>query len=68
MPKSDGKIQKNRPSGSLKTSSPVKVFQSRASKPSGVSKLSAVAAAGTDAALIDALNAKVDELIDALKK
>ena len=49
-------------------SSPAKVYQSRASKPSGVTKLSAAAAAGTDAALIDALNAKVDELIDALKK
>lgn len=50
------------------TSSPAKVFQSRASKPSGVDKLAASAAAGTDAALIDDLNAKVDELIDALKK
>lgn len=50
------------------TSSPAKVYQSRASKPSGVEKLEAAAAAGTDAALIDALNAKVDELIDALKK
>lgn len=51
-----------------KVSSPGKVYQSRASKPSGVAKLEAAAAAGTDSALIDALNAKVDELIDALKK
>lgn len=68
MAKSDGKVLKNRPSESLQTSSPAKVYQSRASKPSAVDKLSAAPAAGTDAALIDALNAKVDELIDALKK
>jgi len=37
-----------------------------ASQGASVALLSAAAAAGTDAALIDALNAKVDELIGAL--
>lgn len=50
------------------TSSPAKVFQSRASKPSGVALLASAAAAGTDAALIDAMAAKLDELIASLKK
>jgi len=49
-------------------SSPAKIYASRASKPSGVAALAAAAAAGTDAALIDALNAKMDELIASLKK
>lgn len=65
---SDPAAKKHRAKDIRKASSPGKVYQSRASKPSGVAKLEAAAAAGTDAALIDALNAKVDELIDALKK
>lgn len=68
MPKSDGKVDRVKPSHGLKNSSPAKVYQSRASKPSSVAALGAAAAAGTDAALIDALNAKVDEMLAALKK
>lgn len=64
----DKAAKKHKAQDIRKTSSPGKVYQSRASKPSAVAKLEAAAAAGTDAALIDALNAKVDELIEALKK
>jgi len=65
---SDPAGKKHKAKNIRKTSSPAKVYQSRASKPSAVAKLNAAAAAGTDAALIDALNAKMDELIDALLK
>lgn len=64
----DPAAKKHRAKDVRKTSSPAKVYHSRAAKPSSVDKLEAASAAGTDAALIDALNAKVDELIDALKK
>lgn len=65
---SDPAAKKHKAKDLRKASSPGKIYQSRASKPSGVAKLEALAAAGTDAALIDALNAKIDELIEALKK
>jgi len=64
----DPAAKKHKAKNMRQTSSPGKVYQSRASKPSSVAALAAAAAAGTDAALIDALNAKVDELIAALKK
>ncbi len=54
------------------TSSPNKVYASRASKPSGVAKVTLADADGTysqnEQDLINALKAKVNELIDALKK
>lgn len=62
------KPYKVKPGNVEQTSSPAKVYHSRASKPSSVQPLAADAAAGTDAILIDNLNAKVDELIAALKK
>ena len=64
----DPAAKKHRAKNMRKVSSPGKIFQSRASKPSAVAELAAAGAAGTDAALIDALNAKMDELIAALKK
>jgi hypothetical protein len=64
----DPAAKKHRAKHIRQTSSPAKVYHSRASKPSSVAALAAAGAAGTDAVLIDALNAKVDELIAALKK
>ena len=66
------KPRKNKPSHVEQTSSPAKVYHSRASKPSAVAKVTladADATYGTEERdLINALKAKVNELIDALKK
>jgi hypothetical protein len=64
----DKAAKKHRAKNIRETSSPGKIYQSRASKPSGVAALAAAGAAGTDAALIDAMAAKIDEMLAALKK
>jgi len=64
----DPAAKKHRAKDIRTTSSPAKVYHSRASKPSSVAAIAASAATGTDAALIDTLNAKMDELLAALKK
>lgn len=75
------KPRKNKPGQVEQTSSPGKVYHSRASKPSGVAAMAASAnlvgvdgsgnnaapLAGTESRL-DALEAKMNELIAALKK
>ena len=74
-----GKITKNRAKEGSQTSSPAKVFQSRASKPSGVAAQAQAdalnagetyneAAAQSAADLANANKAKIDELLAALKK
>jgi len=65
-----GKVCKNKPCESLKTSSPAKVYQSRASKPSAVEAISTIDAidAATTMALCNELKAKMNELLEALKK
>lgn len=68
MSRSDGKVNKSRPNEGLKTSSPAKVYQSRASKPSGVDALGLDASATYVEAEIQSLADKLDELIAALKK
>lgn len=65
------KPQKNKPTDMNQVSSPAKVFHSRASKPSSVAALGALTPAvdqTTTNANIDALQAKMDALILALKK
>ena len=52
-----------KPNKIKQTSSPAKVYQSRASKPSGVSEL-----ADTATATLQEVGDKVNELIQALKK
>lgn len=59
-------------SGIVKTSSPGKVYQSRASKPSGVAAMTNPVAdltySANEVTLLNDLKAKVNELIAALKK
>lgn len=65
------KPKRNKPTDMNQVSSPAKVFHSRASKPSSVAALGALSAAvdqTTTNANIDALQAKLDALILALKK
>jgi hypothetical protein len=65
------KPKKNKPFEVEKTSSPGKVFHSRASKPSGVQALGALVAATNQTETndnLDLLQAKLDELLAALKK
>ena len=65
------KPKKNKPSEVQKTSSPGKVYHSRASKPSGVAALGALVDATNQTETntnLNLLQAKLDELLAALKK